>query len=115
MRKYKDIKNEIIIAVGEGVRNGITISDEEYKEILLIIKNKPTAPDGYGYRLRTDLTWEMYKMPEQTEDDSTGYTEDELLAMTNAELEQILYGYGRTANMNKENMVALILRLQEEN
>lgn len=82
MRKYKDIKNEIIMAVGEGMKNGITISDEEYKEILLIIKNKPTVPDGYDYRLRTDLTWEMYELPQQVEDDSTGYTEDELLAMS---------------------------------
>lgn len=79
MRKYKDIKNEIIMAVGEGMRNGITISDEEYKKILLIIKNKPTAPDGYDYRLRTDLAWEMYELPQQAEDDSTEYTEDELL------------------------------------
>ena len=64
MRKYKDIKNEIIMAVGESMRNGITISDEEYKEILLTIKNKPIAPDGYDYRLRTDLTWEMYELPQ---------------------------------------------------
>ena len=46
---------------------------------------------------------------------TTVYTEEMLMQMTNAELEQILYGYGRTANMNKENMVALILRLQEKN
>ena len=46
---------------------------------------------------------------------TTVYTEEMLMQMTNAELEQILYGYGRTANMNKENMVDLILRLQEEN
>ena len=46
---------------------------------------------------------------------TTVYTEEMLMQMTNAELEQILYGYGRKANMNKENMVALILRLQEEN
>ena len=44
-----------------------------------------------------------------------GYTQEMLMQMTNADLEQILYGYGRTANMNKENMVDLILRLQEEN
>ena len=60
---------------------------------------------------------EIVRRPEAEEMrlQTTAYTEDMLMQMTNAELEQILYGYGRTANMNKENMVALILRLQEEN
>lgn len=115
MRKYKELKNGIIVSVGEGARNGITISDSEYETILLTIQSKPTAPDGYGYRLRTDLTWEMYEMPEQTEDEQKhGYTEEDLATMTNAELEQILYGLGITASMNKANMIRLILAAQEE-
>ena len=40
------------------------------------------------------------------------YTEEELSAMTNAELERILYGYGVSASMNKENLIRLILSLQ---
>lgn len=42
------------------------------------------------------------------------YTESDLAAMTNAEFEQILYRYGRTANMNKPNMIDLILHLQAD-
>lgn len=40
------------------------------------------------------------------------YTREALEAMTNAELEQILYGYGVSASMNKENLIRLILSLQ---
>ena len=117
MRKYKEIENGIIVSIGESLTNGTTISNAEYDSILQTIQNKPSADDGYDYRLKTDLTWERYELPKQETSESTtaAYTEEMLMQMTNAELEQILYGYGRTANMNKENMVALILRLQEEN
>ena len=66
------------------------------------------SADGWSEIVRRAETEEMQLQ-------TTVYTEDMLMQMTNAELEQILYGYGRTANMNKENMVDLILRLQEEN
>ena len=66
------------------------------------------SADGWTEIVRRAETEEMQLQ-------TTVYTEDMLMQMTNAELEQILYGYGRTANMNKENMVDLILRLQEEN
>ena len=115
MRKYKEIENGIIVSIGESLTNGTTISDAEYDSILQTIQNKPSADDDYDYRLKTDLTWERYELPKQETSESTtaAYTEEMLMQMTNAELEQILYGYGRTANMNKENMVDLILRLQE--
>ena len=66
------------------------------------------SADGWSEIVRRAETEEMQLQ-------TTVYTEEMLMQMTNAELEQILYGYGRTANMNKENMVDLILRLQEEN
>ena len=31
--------------------------------ILRIIKNRPTAPDGYAYRLTDALEWELYEIP----------------------------------------------------
>lgn len=108
MRKYKEIADGIIISVGKSFANGITISDDEYKEILLTIKNKPSAPDGYDYRLRTDMTWELVELPPAP----VAYTQETLGAMTNAALEQILSGFGITASMNKENMIRLILQAQ---
>ena len=78
------------------------------------LERKPEDTETYGYRLRDDYTWEQYEK-QSISTDKTQYTKDDLSAMSNAELEQILYGYGRTANMNKSNMIDLILRLQEEN
>ncbi len=106
------------------------------------VTESPEKPDGAEYitryrliasegKLLTDGTTETYCIDVDSADgwseivrraeteemrlQTTVYTEDMLMQMTNAELEQILYGYGRTANMNKSNMIDLILRLQEEN
>ena len=48
-------------------------SDNNYEDVLNAIKTRPTAPDGYGYRLRGDLTWEQYELPvvEETEEELT--------------------------------------------
>lgn len=106
------IDGYIILVSHNGI--GTPITEQEYNSIIEKIDNKPaTAPDGYGYRLRTDLTWELYELPQQTEDEQKhGYTEADLAAMTNAELERILATYGLTATANKQNMIRLILYMQ---
>lgn len=43
------------------------ISAAEYLEIKNIMKNTPSAPEGYGYRLKENLEWELYKLPESPE------------------------------------------------
>lgn len=63
------------------------------------------------YRLHTDMTWEPVELPNDP-DEPTVYTQSILEAMTNAELEQILFEYGITASMNKANMIRLILQAQ---
>lgn len=57
--------------------NGKEITAAEYKNILSIIRNKPTAPDGYGYRVNDELEWELYELP--TEDDDPEISEAEAL------------------------------------
>ena len=42
---------------------GNAITEEEYSHIKSIIFDKPAAPDGYGYRLRENLEWELYAVP----------------------------------------------------
>lgn len=101
-----------ITTSNQGIEEDGNITASRYEEILSVIQNKPQDEDGYEWWLREDLTWERREVPEQTEDDSTGYTEDELLAMTNAELERILATYGLTATANKSNMIRLILYMQ---
>lgn len=59
---YKIINNGYLIAVGTGA-GGIEITAEEYENILTVIKERPTAEAGYDYRLKEDLTWELYECP----------------------------------------------------
>jgi hypothetical protein len=62
MRYYKHIENGHILSVGTG--SGYTeITAEEYDRIMIVIKNRPTPPDGMGYYLTTELEWELYERP----------------------------------------------------
>ena len=60
MRYYKTLDTKYLIAIGTG-SGGEEISEQEYGEILKIIRNKPTARDGFDYRLKTDFSWEEYE------------------------------------------------------
>ena len=62
MRYYKMIIDGYIVAVGSG-SGGTEITAEEYSELLNIIRTKPVASEGYDYRLKADLTWELYELP----------------------------------------------------
>ena len=66
MMYQKNTENGYIVSIVSGVTNG-NITEEEYSSILAVIRNKPTAPDGYDYRLREDLTWELYELPPMSE------------------------------------------------
>lgn len=68
MRLYKIIDNGYLVAIGNG-SGGTEIPEAEYAELLNIIRNKPSAESGYDYRLKADLTWEMYELPPMPEDD----------------------------------------------
>lgn len=84
MRYYKQFnENNKLIAIGTGA-GGIEISADEYREILSVIQNHPTA-EGKGYRLKADLTWEEYDLPPEPEPSD----EDEL---SEAEALEILLG-----------------------
>ena len=39
------------------------ITQAEYGRVKAIVDQRPVPPDGYGYRLTTDLTWELYELP----------------------------------------------------
>lgn len=62
MRYVKHISDEYIVGVGTG-NGGTEITREEYDDILAIIAEQPTHREGFGYLLRTDLTWEEYELP----------------------------------------------------
>ena len=62
MGYYKTIDNSYIISIGTG-SGGEEITEQEYAEILSVIRDKPTPREGFDYRLKTDLTWEEYALP----------------------------------------------------
>lgn len=62
----KNTENGYIVSVVSGVSKG-NISESEYLNIRALISDAPEAPDGFGYRLREDLEWELYELPESPE------------------------------------------------
>lgn len=70
--KHYDMEVGLYLQTLDGVGTG-NITKSEYNEILSVIRNRPAAPDGYGYRLREDLTWELYELPaiEEAEEELT--------------------------------------------
>lgn len=46
---------------------GEEITETKYNEILTMLHNRPTAPEGYAYRLTENLEWELYEVPVEEE------------------------------------------------
>lgn len=55
--------NGYIICVGDGA-GGTEISEERYNDIISAFNSKPQSTETTGYRLKADLTWEAYEIPE---------------------------------------------------
>ena len=81
MRYYKMIIDGYLVAVGSG-SGGTEITAEEYAELLNIIRTKPVASEGYDYRLKADLSWELYELPEPEPIEEEATTEDYEAALT---------------------------------
>ena len=58
---YKQIENGYIVAIGIG-GGGVSITEEEYNEIMTIIQSKPPRANATDYHLREDLTWEAFEI-----------------------------------------------------
>lgn len=63
-----------IHSVVQGVNpNNANCTETEYKNIKTMLVNAPLAPDGFYYRLKENLEWELCEMsqiePEATEAD----------------------------------------------
>lgn len=62
-------------------RNSVEITVDEYNEIRSMIENRPTAPDGYAYRLTDALEWELYELPHEDPAEEVATEEDYLTAL----------------------------------
>ena len=53
-----------IHGVVQGVNSeNSNITEEEYNHIKGILENAPSAPDGFYYRLKENLEWELCELP----------------------------------------------------
>ena len=118
MRYYKMTDPDgKLTAIGTG-SGGVEIAAEEYAALSAEITAKAALvaklADGEITEadIRDDWREEIVRRAAAVSDSADTYTRESLEAMTNAELEQILYGYGVSASMNKENLIRLILSLQ---
>ena len=118
MRYYKMTDAEDnLTAIGTG-SGGTEITEEEYAELSAKITHKANlvasliAGEIAEADIREDWREEIVRRAGETSTGQYLYTEDELSAMTNAELEIILAGMGISVNMTKANMVTLILAMQ---
>ena len=118
MRYYKmtDADGKLTaIGTGDG---SVEITAEEYAVLSEEIAAKAAlvaslaAGEITENDIREDWRVEIVRRAGETSTGQDLYTEDELSAMTNAELEIILAGYGVSASMNKANLIRLILSLQ---
>lgn len=81
MRYYKTIIDEYLVSVGIGA-GGTEITESEYCNLLDAIHTRPAdAPERCDYRLKTDLTWELYELPEIPEEDEDATLDDALGAL----------------------------------
>ena len=81
--KYTDDNYIYGISTNDAITGG-NITEAEYNEILTIIQNQPTPKEGYGLRLKTDLTWEEYELPIEPDPDpdpESGSEEDMQMAL----------------------------------
>ena len=63
MHYYKNMDGGYIFAISTG-RGDVEISEQEYNDLLSVIRSSPTAPEGYTYMLRADtLEWELVELP----------------------------------------------------
>ena len=118
MRYYKMTDPDgKLTAIGTG-SGGVEIAAEEYAELSAEITAKAAlvaslaAGEITAADIREDWREEIIRRAGEISAGADLYTEDELSAMTNAELEIILAGMGISANMTKANMVTLILAMQ---
>ena len=62
MKYSKIVSAGYILAIGTGA-GGEEITEAEYNSLMDTIQNRPQAEPGWGYRLKTDLTWELVEVP----------------------------------------------------
>lgn len=65
---------------GKCYRDGVEITSAEYERIRELMRNKPIAPMGYGYRFEGEA-WVLYELPAAEEqEEELSETEQKAMA-----------------------------------
>lgn len=72
MKYFKNTFNGYIVSVST-MQGQTEITKKEYDEILETIKTIPIAESGFGYRLKNNLTWEVFELPKQDESENENF------------------------------------------
>ena len=68
---YKIVSGGFIDGFGTNGSDGVDeITEAEYQHLRAVFAERPTPPEGYDYRLREDLSWELVETEEPELDDS---------------------------------------------
>lgn len=58
------------------------ITEEQKDEVVAMLCNRPSASDGFTYKLKADtLTWEQVELPEPSSDDDEATESDYITAL----------------------------------
>ena len=60
---YVFAEDGVIIGAATAADRVGNCEEAYYSAVADALKNAPAAPEGCGYRLKTDLTWELYELP----------------------------------------------------
>lgn len=72
MNYYKILKDGYIISIAKGDSSrGMKITEKEYNEILALLKNAPTPPEGCICKLKYNLEWEIIETEKTNEPTNT--------------------------------------------
>ena len=77
----KYCESAYIVGVGRlntDCQTGEIITEREYEYLREILLTRPSAPDGFAYRLTAELEWELYEVP--IEEQELTETEEKALA-----------------------------------
>lgn len=68
MQYFKNIEDGYLTSIS--TETGMEeITQEEYESILHMIRSAPAADEGWKYRLKDDLTWELAECPPEEDPD----------------------------------------------
>lgn len=67
---YKIVYNNVITGFGTNGADVMEITETEYSELVSMFRNRPTAPEGYGYVLQNEpREWVLVELPPAPEDE----------------------------------------------